>query len=122
MYAGMAHYIDYLEAHSQDGLVVSDRPGEWCLGDWCTPDPIKLPPPYVNTYFKVKALDAMIKIDSILGRKENPAWRARREAACAAINGEIQKKGGNTVHSGSVTTYLQSPCVFMSELFALRAG
>ena len=85
MYEGMARYIDYLEAHSQDGLVVSDRPGEWCLGDWCTPDPIKLPPPYVNTYFKVKALDAMIEIDGVLGRKENPAWRARREAACAAI-------------------------------------
>ena len=85
MYDGMVKYLEYLELHSEGDLVVSDRAGEWCLGDWCTPDPIRLPPPYVNTYFKVKALDAMEEIDRILGKPENAARQKRRKAACAAI-------------------------------------
>ncbi len=85
MYEGMVKYLEYLELHSENDLVVSDRAGEWCLGDWCTPDPIKLPPPFVNTYFKVKALDAMAAIDGILGKAENPLWKERRMVACEAI-------------------------------------
>ncbi len=85
MYGGMVKYLDYLEAHSEGELVVSDRPGEWCLGDWCTPDPIKLPPPFVNTCFKVKALDAMTEIDRILGKPENPSWQERGALARGAI-------------------------------------
>lgn len=85
MYEGMVKYLGYLELHSENELVVSDRAGEWCLGDWCTPDPIRLPPPYVNTYFKVKALDAMTEIDRILQKPENPLWQTRRQAACEAI-------------------------------------
>ncbi|MBQ3762211.1 MAG: family 78 glycoside hydrolase catalytic domain [Clostridia bacterium] len=85
MYEGMVKYLEYLEMHSEGDLVVSDRAGEWCLGDWCTPDPIRLPPPYVNTYFKIKALDAMTEIDRILERPDNPLWKARREKACRAI-------------------------------------
>ena len=85
MYDGMARYLGYLEMHSEGDLVVSDREGEWCLGDWCTPDPIRLPPPFVNTYFLVKALDSMAEIDSILGKPENEAWKARRKRACGAI-------------------------------------
>ncbi len=85
MYGGMVRYLDYLDAHSEGGLVVSDREGEWCLGDWCTPDPILLPPPYVNTYFKVRALDAMRRIDRILGKKEDPQRLRRRREACDAI-------------------------------------
>ncbi len=85
MYGGMVKYLEYLDMHSEGGLVVSDRAGEWCLGDWCTPDPIKLPPPFVNTYFKVKALDAMAQIDRILGKPEDLSWRERRKKACDAI-------------------------------------
>ena len=47
----MRRYIDYLEAHSEFGLVTSDKPGEWCLGDWCTPVSVVLPAPFVNNYF-----------------------------------------------------------------------
>ena len=85
MYEGMVKYLDYLEMHSEDDLVVSDRAGEWCLGDWCTPDTIKLPPPFVNTYFKVKALSAMNEIDAVLAKPVNPRWQARIKAACDAI-------------------------------------
>ena len=37
-YPQMRRYIDYLESHSEFGLVTSDKAGEWCLGDWCGPN------------------------------------------------------------------------------------
>ncbi|MCQ2414255.1 MAG: glycoside hydrolase family 78 protein [Clostridia bacterium] len=56
-YAGMKRYFDYLEAHSKNGLVVSDKEGEWCLGDWCTTMQVVLPAPFVNNYYYIKALN-----------------------------------------------------------------
>ena len=37
-YPAMRRYIDYLESHSEFGLVTRDKEGEWCLGDWCGPN------------------------------------------------------------------------------------
>lgn len=80
-YGNMRRYIDYLEAHSEFGLVTSDRKGEWCLGDWCAPNilyPYKditycdqqvfIPAPFVNTYFMVKSLEKMCEIAAIIGK------------------------------------------------------
>ena len=93
-------YFDYLEAHSENDLVVSDQPGEWCLGDWCVPgrqaydsfgrpqtSPLPLiPPPYVNTYFYVKTVNRLIEFCEVLGRHgEIPALRALAEKKKAAI-------------------------------------
>ena len=83
-YANMRRYIDYLEAHSEFGLVTSDKKGEWCLGDWCGPNilyPEKditasdqqmlIPAPFVNTYFMVKSLITMCNIAKIIGKNED---------------------------------------------------
>lgn len=85
-YANMRRYIDYLESHSDYGLVTSDKKGEWCLGDWCGPNilypdrditshnqQVFLPAPMVNTYFMVKSLKQMCKIARIIGRDEDIA-------------------------------------------------
>ncbi|MCI8388431.1 MAG: family 78 glycoside hydrolase catalytic domain [Clostridiales bacterium] len=64
------HYFDYLEAHSENDLVVSDQPGEWCLGDWCTPEEIAIPAPYVNNYFYVKTINRLIEFCNVLGKTE----------------------------------------------------
>lgn len=85
-YENMRRYIDYLDAHSEFGLVTSDREGAWCLGDWCGPNilypekqilfhrqQVFLPAPYVNTYFKVKSLKQMCEIAHIIGRDEDVA-------------------------------------------------
>ncbi len=79
-YHNMCRYIDYLEAHSDYGLVTSDKKGEWCLGDWCGPNilysdrditshnqQVILPAPMVNTYFMVKSLSRMCEIARIIG-------------------------------------------------------
>ena len=83
-YPQMRRYIDYLEAHSEFGLVTSDKKGEWCLGDWCSPNvlypekditsedqQVVISAPYVNTYFMVKSLETMRKIARIIGKDED---------------------------------------------------
>ena len=83
-YGNMRRYIDYLEAHSEFGLVTSDKEGEWCLGDWCGPNilypdrditfhnqQVMLPAPMVNTYFMVKSLQQMCEIAKWIGKEED---------------------------------------------------
>lgn len=101
-YPNMRRYLDYLEAHSEFGLVTSDKEGEWCLGDWCGPNilypekdityhnqQVILPAPYVNTYFMIKSLETMKKIARIIGREEDVAEydekiKMRKKAVTAA--------------------------------------
>lgn len=101
-YEGMKRYIDYLEAHSEFGLVVSDKEGAWCLGDWCSPpiayeetdiklmpfhpQQIIIPSSYVNTYFMVRSLERIAQIANILGKDEDiPALRAKADERRRAI-------------------------------------
>jgi len=84
-YGNMQRYIDFLEDHSEFGLVTSDKDNasKWCLGDWCGPNilyPDKditrtqqmlLPPAMVNTYFLVKSLNTLCEIAKILGKPED---------------------------------------------------
>lgn len=71
MYPQMLRYFDYMETHSENGLVVRDREGEWCLGEWCTPGPVALPAPYVNNYFYIKSMTLAIEIANHLGKTED---------------------------------------------------
>lgn len=90
-YDNMHRYIDYLEAHSEFGLVTSDEKGYWCLGDWCGPNilypdkditfaeqQVMIPAPMVNTYFMVKSLRRMCEIARIIGRDEDIAELSRK--------------------------------------------
>lgn len=85
-YPNMLRYFDYLEAHSQANLVVSDKEGEWCLGDWCTPVSVILPAPFVNNYFYIKALNRCVEIAKIIGRAEDiPEFEKRIEERKNAV-------------------------------------
>ena len=98
-YGNMRRYIDYLEAHSEFGLVTSDKAGEWCLGDWCGPiilypdrditshnQQVLLPAPMVNTYFMVKSLNRMCEIARLIDREADiPAYEEKIETRKRAI-------------------------------------
>ena len=71
LYDQMLKYFDYLEAHSDRDLVISDKAGNWCLGDWCAPIQVILPAPFVNNYFYIKSLDRMIEIAKLIGRESD---------------------------------------------------
>lgn len=88
-YMQMLRYFDYLEEHSWGNLVVSDKDGEWCLGDWCPPVEVILPAPFVNNYFYIKSLYRCIEIARLIGKEEDiPGFEAkiaiRKEAIMAA--------------------------------------
>ncbi len=132
-YDNMRRYIDYLEAHSEFGLITSDKKGEWCLGDWCGPNilypdrditshnqQVIIPAPYVNTYFMVKSLKTMRKIALILQKDGDIAEydakiRERKRAIQAAYfntfdgNFVMNVQGANAfavdLGLGNATTY-----------------
>ena len=66
-YPAMKRYFDYLEDHSRNDLVISDKEGEWCLGDWCPPVEVVLPAPFVNNYFYIKSMERCIAICRLIG-------------------------------------------------------
>ncbi len=81
LYPGMLRYFDFLEAHSEYGLVTSGIPGLWWLGDWCTPpDNQNLPAAFVNTCFYVDAMMKAAQIAQALGKAEDVAMLQARIA------------------------------------------
>ena len=75
-YPNMKKYISYMESRCENGLVVREEERGWCLGDWCTPDKVTIPEPFVNTYFLIKCLDDMTEIAEALGDEGAP-WREK---------------------------------------------
>jgi len=68
----MMHYLDFMEEHCDFGLVTRTEPaGAWCLGEWCLPylKP-ELPPPFVNTYFYIKAMQMGAELANVFGHPE----------------------------------------------------
>lgn len=80
LYPQMLRYFDYMESHSRNNLVISDKQGEWCLGDWCTPDPVALPAPFINNYYYIVAMKHACRIARELGKTEDIACLEQRIA------------------------------------------
>ena len=79
-------WIGYLESRCENGLVVREEKGGWCLGDWCTLEPIRIPEAYVNSCYFIKNLQIAEKIAAILGKTEYlPRFAALRERTEQAI-------------------------------------
>lgn len=86
LYPQMKEYFRFLEEHSEFGLVTSDMPGNWCLGDWCAPVRILLPPPFVNNCYYIKSLKRAIRIAGIIGQEQDiPLFEKRIAQRQAAI-------------------------------------
>ena len=78
-YQNMLNFLDYMELRSENGLVVREELGGWCLGDWCSPGNKNLiPEPFVNTYFLIKAFKQVIEISEVLG-EDTSELRSRLE-------------------------------------------
>lgn len=79
-YPAMGKWARYMVAHSEGGLVTSEEPGGWCLGDWAAMEPIEIPEPYVNSCYFVKALDMLTEIAAILRYPQEAKEYAGRAA------------------------------------------
>ena len=71
LYPQMKEYFRFMEEHSEYSLVTSDMPDNWCLGDWCSPGRVLLPPPFVNNCYYIKSLKTAIKIARITGNESD---------------------------------------------------
>ena len=98
----MLHYFDYLEAHSENGLIISDQPDQWCLGEWCAPHEKhglrpEVPEPFVNGYFYVRTIDRMLEMCTIVGRedKKEDLEALRKEKADILIKNYFDEKTGD---------------------------
>ena len=58
----MMLYVKYMESRCKNGIVVKEEPKGWCLGDWCTPEKIEIPEPYVNTCLYITHLVLLRKL------------------------------------------------------------
>ncbi len=83
----MLRYFDYLETRSENSLIYREEENGWCLGDWCAPEPIKIPEAYVNTCLYVLFMQQVLEIASILGREKEVTFLPERiERVKKAIN------------------------------------
>lgn len=68
-YEGMKQWISYLQTRTDNrGLITHEEPKGWCLGDWCTPDKIRLPESLVNTAYFYNVSTTMAKIAALSGK------------------------------------------------------
>lgn len=103
MYPQTLKYFGYLDAHSENGLVVSDQPGAWCLGEWAVPengvcdDRVKIPSPYVNTYFYIRSINRAIEVAPLLGREEDIKMLSEKKKMLekAIVEEYYDKSSGN---------------------------
>ncbi len=94
LYPQMKEYFRFLEENSENGFIVSDRPGNWCLGDWCCPDRVLLPPQFVNNYYYIKSLKRAIEMAKMQGLDEDIAlFEKRIEERKKAITAAYYTKG-----------------------------
>lgn len=106
----MLKYFEYLDAHSENDLIVSDQPGCWALGEWCNPgDGNKkkthnpdIPNPLVNNYFYIKSLNRTIEIAKIIGQDYIiPKLEKIREKKIKAFETYFEKDTGNYANNGN---------------------
>lgn len=92
-------YFDYLDSRSSGGLVCREDQGGWCLGDWCTPEPIAICEPFVNTALYVKQMLMTKEAAEAIGEKETAQMLGRRieEKRQAILNAYYSPQTGSFI-------------------------
>lgn len=92
-------YFDYLDSRSSGGLVCREEQGGWCLGDWCTPEPIAICEPFVNTTLCVKQMLMTKEAAEAIGKKETAQMLGRRieEKRQAILNAYYSPQTGSFI-------------------------
>ncbi|MGH9344245.1 MAG: alpha-L-rhamnosidase C-terminal domain-containing protein, partial [Terriglobia bacterium] len=101
-YSGMRQWVEYLRSRiDDDGLVVREEPGSWCLGDWSTVGPIEIPPPLVDTCYYAHVAQLMARTARVLARVDDAQhFSELTESAKAAVNTRFFNASLNQYHDG----------------------
>lgn len=112
-YPAMERFMSYLHEHSDDHIVIREEEGGWCLGDWCTPDRVEIPPELVNTYYYIQMADRMADIAAVLRRpQDHTRWRGLADAIREAFHKAFYQPDAQCYSIGRQG----------SDAFALHAG
>ena len=124
-YEMMLAWMGYLKKHADaDGIIISEEPGSWCLGEWVVPhqfdEPekekdgfnIDVPAELVNTYYYAASASLMARIAGILGDQERANYF---EDLHGSLKTGIHKRFFHE-ETGSYATGVQG-----SDAFALAA-
>lgn len=92
-------YFDYLDSRSSGGLACREEQGGWCLGDWCTPEPIAICEPFVNTALCVKQMLMTKEAAEAIGENETVQMLGRRieEKRQAILNAYYSPQTGSFI-------------------------
>ena len=114
LYPQMLHYAEYMVAHSENGLVTSDEPNRWCLGDWCTAEPITVPEPFVSTYFLIKSVNRLLEIAKVIGVSDTAFLKETKKTAEEALVREyFDPESGD--FCGTLQKRLNSVCLSVTR-------
>lgn len=97
LFPNMEKFVDYTESRCENGLIVREEKDGWCLGDWCTPENVKLPEPFVNTTMFVVQLERLSELAAILGKsteKYEQLIKNHREAVKEKYFDDVNFCGG----------------------------
>ncbi len=93
-YPAMRKWVEYLKSHSENGLVVREEEGGWCLGEWNTPEKVQLPPEYINSVYFIKLLKLMSEIALIINKNDEIIYlKELAQNVTSAVNSSFCKNG-----------------------------
>lgn len=101
-YPAMLRYFDYMEQISKNGIPVGnpEEPSLF-LGEWCPPQEVILPAPFIHNYFYIKALSRGMEIAKQIGKEEDlPMLRARLESRREATQNAYFNRYENSFFGG----------------------
>ncbi len=99
VFPNMVRWIDSMVSFSENGLVVREYEGGWCLGDWCTLDRVEIPEPFVNTYYFILTLGYLIEMCKVLGEDCSRFESLKAESEKAFIKEFYNEEDGTFVNS-----------------------
>lgn len=66
-YPRMLRWVSYMRERTENGLIVREEEGGWCLGDWGTARAVDIDPTFVNSAYFVRLLLRLQEITSVVG-------------------------------------------------------
>ena len=90
----MNRYIEFMMTTLENGLVTKERNWGWFLGDWVTPQPIRIKEDYVNSCYLLICLKMFKNICHIL-REEYKYQELEQIVKKALKTKYFDKKTGN---------------------------
>lgn len=92
-YPKMKAWLKYMQAHCENGLLVREEEGGWCLGEWLAPPRTEIDQHFVNTCCMVKSILIMADVSDILGLGDGEKLREIANTHKKALYDNYYKDG-----------------------------